>query len=285
MPVGGLGALNGETFVDSRAPVSSLMERLVFPAWLRSALRYFALPVLIVLLWQLLSNLKLIQPLLLPPPSQVAASGWELLKDGTLPRHIGYSLLRVLEGFGAASLIAVPFGIAVGLSRSFEHMTDFMVQVTKPIPPIAWIPLAILWFGIGEVSKVYIIMLGAFFPVLVNTVDGIRQTEGRFVEVAKVLEVSRWRFICQVVIPGALPSIMTGLRLGLGMAWVCVVAAELIAAEKGVGYMIMDARQLSQSDVVILGMIAIGLIGKVMDSILRVLEKCLITWRENFSGT
>ena len=163
-------------------------------------------------------------------------------------------------------------------------MTDLIIQVIKPIPPIAWIPLAILWFGIGEQSKVFIIFLGAFFPVIVNTIDGIRQTDQKLVEVARILEVSKGRFILQVVIPGAFPAIMTGLRVGLMVAWMCVVAAELIAASSGVGYLIMDARQLSQSDVVLVGMITIGIIGKLMDSLISQIEKRVITWKTAFVG-
>jgi sulfonate transport system permease protein len=129
-----------------------------------------------------------------------------------------------------------------------------VIQVLRPIPPIAWIPLAILWFGIGESSKVFIIFLGAVFPIVINTLEGIRATDRRFVELARVLEVPRGRFVRQVILPGALPAIITGLRVGLGNAWVCVVAAELIAADKGVGFIIVDGRELSRTDVVIAGM-------------------------------
>ena len=129
-----------------------------------------------------------------------------------------------------------------------------MIQVLRPIPPIAWIPLAILWFGIRESSKVFIIFLGAVFPIVINTLEGIRATDRRFVELARVLEVPRGRFVRQVILPGALPAIITGLRVGLGNAWVCVVAAELIAADKGVGFIIVDGRELSRTDVVIAGM-------------------------------
>ena len=254
-----------------------------YPAILKG-IQYLALPIGILALWQGLLSAGLVKPLLLPPPAAVAEAAWDMLRDGTLIRHLLTSIARVLEGFAIAALIGVPLGISIGLSRTIWRVTDLTVQILKPIPPIAWIPLAILWFGIGEASKVYIIALGAIFPILVNTVDGIRQTEGRFVEVAKVLEVSQSRFITQVVIPGALPSIMTGLRLGLGLAWVCVVAAELIAAEKGVGYMIMDARQLSQPDVVIMGMLVIGVVGKLMDSALHSVEGLFIRWKNDFRG-
>jgi len=243
-----------------------------------------ALPLVLVSLWQALFSLGMIKPILLPSPLQVAASFWSLTVSGELLGNLGISLLRVLEGFGIAAFAGLVLGLAIGLWREIDHATDLLIQLLKPIPPIAWIPLAILWFGIGETGKVYIIFLGAFFPILVNTVDGIRQTDHRYVELARVLEVTRRRFITQVVLPGALPSIMTGLRVGLMVAWMCVVSAEMIAASSGVGYMIMDARQMSQTDEVLVGMITIGIMGKLLDVSLRWAERRLITWKTSFSG-
>lgn len=246
--------------------------------------QYTGLAVIILAAWQTLFHLGYIKPIILPPPSRVVLTFWELLRSGAMLRHVGISVLRVLEGFGIAAVLGLGLGIAIGLSRTLDRMTDLIIQVTKPIPPLAWIPLAILWFGIGEESKVYIIFLGAFFPIVINTTAGIRQTDHKFIELARILEVPRGRFVRQVVIPGALPAIMTGLRVGLMVAWICVVAAELIAASSGIGYLIMDARQLSQSDVVLVGMITIGIIGKLMDSMIRRLEKRLISWRVSFEG-
>ncbi|MGD0844659.1 MAG: ABC transporter permease [Geobacteraceae bacterium] len=247
-------------------------------------LQYVSLSAAILVVWQMASNLGYIKPLILPPPSQVAMTFWYLLKSGAMARNVGISVLRVLEGFGIAAVLGLGLGIAIGLSRTLDRLTDLIIQVVKPIPPIAWIPLAILWFGIGEESKVYIIFLGAFFPIIINTIDGIRQTDHKLVEVARILEVPRCRFVRQVVIPGAFPAIMTGLRVGLMVAWMCVVAAELIAASSGIGYLIMDARQLSQSDVVLVGMITIGVIGKVMDSLIKRLERRLIGWKVSYAG-
>ena len=251
---------------------------------LKHLAQYVGLSLVIVVVWQGLFYLGLLNPILLPAPSQIAVTFWDLLKTGALPRHIGISILRVLEGFGIAALLGLGLGTAIGLSRTLDRWTDLIIQVVKPIPPIAWIPLAILWFGIGEQSKVYIIFLGAFFPIIINTIDGIRQTDHKFVEVARILAVPRFKFVRQVVLPGALPAIMTGLRVGLMVAWMCVVAAELIAASSGIGYLIMDARQLSQSDVVLVGMITIGVIGKLMDSLIKRVESRLIRWKVAFAG-
>jgi len=247
-------------------------------------IQYLSLSIALVVVWQALSQSGFINQLLLPSPSRIALTFRDLLISGELTRHIGVSIFRVLTGFSIAAVLGLGLGIAIGLSRSLDRMTDLLIQLVKPIPPIAWIPLAILWFGIGEESKIYIIFLGAFFPVIINTIDGIRQTDHKFVEVARILAVPRLKFVRQVVLPGALPSIMTGLRVGLMVAWMCVVAAELIAASSGIGYLIMDARQLSQSDVVLVGMITIGVIGKVMDSLIKRLELRLVGWKVAFNG-
>jgi sulfonate transport system permease protein len=242
--------------------------------------QYFLLPAATVVLWEALCRANLIRVIALPAPSTVAATLWSLCASGQMFLHIGVSLLRVLEGFACATALGLVLGVGVGVSTTFARMTDLMIQIMRPIPPIAWIPLAILWFGIGEASKVYIIFLGALFPIIVGAVDGIRHTDRRYLEVARVLAASRPKLIRKVILPGAMPTILTGVRIGLANAWVCVVAAELIAAERGVGYIIVDGREMSRPDLVIAGMISIGLIGKLMDVLLRRLERRLLPWRE-----
>lgn len=255
-----------------------------FAARLKAAMLYLSLPAALLVVWQGLAVFGFIRPTLLPSPTKVAEITWQLLASGELLQHVASSGLRVVEGFALAAALGLGLGIAMGLSRTAGRLAELPLQLTKPIPPIAWIPLAILWFGIGEGAKIYIIFIGAFFPILINTLDGIRQTDGRFVELAQILEVPRGRFVRQVILPGALPQIMTGLRLGLNIAWMCVVAAELIAASSGVGFLIMDARQLSQTDVVLAGMVTMGVLGKLTDDLLRLLEKRLIRWRSAFAG-
>jgi sulfonate transport system permease protein len=249
-----------------------------------SLFQYVMLPVAIVALWEALCRANLIRVIALPAPSTVAVTLWGLCASGQLFVHIGASLLRVLEGFAGAAVLGLVLGVAVGISATFARITDLIIQILRPIPPIAWIPLAILWFGIGEMSKVYIIFLGAFFPIIIGVIEGIRQTDNRYVEVAAVLEASRWKLVRKVVLPGSLPTIITGLRIGLGNAWVCLVAAELIAAERGVGYIIVDGREMSRPDLVIAGMISIGIVGKLMDVALKRLERTLVPWRTQYGG-
>ena len=245
---------------------------------------YLAFPVTVLAIWQLLSATGYISPVILPSPVQVFDAGWQLIRSGELANHVLSSAVRVLEGFALAAAAGLLLGVSIGLSRTTGQLIQLPIQLIKPIPPIAWIPLAILWFGIGEWAKIYFIFIGAFFPVLINTIDGIRQTDGRYIELARILEVPRMKFIRQVILPGALPQIMTGLRIGLNIAWMCVVAAELVAASSGIGFLIMDARQLSQTDVVLVGMATMAVLGKLTDDALRHLESRLIKWRTAFSG-
>jgi sulfonate transport system permease protein len=243
-----------------------------------------SLPLGILVVWQLASMAGLVSPTLLPSPLYVADTVWYLIGSGELWRHVSASGIRVIQGFAVAAALALALGIAMGIFNRLDRFVDLLIQVLKPVPPIAWIPLSILWFGIDEGAKVFIIVLGAFFPILTSTVDAIRQTDRRYVELARALELPRSLFIRKIMLPGALPQIMSGLRLGLSMAWMCVVAAELIAASSGVGFLIMDGRAMSQADLVLAGMLTMGVLGKFTDDALRALEQKLIRWRPQFKG-
>lgn len=245
---------------------------------LNQVLKYLSLPVFIIIFWQFAALEGWITPYTLPAPDKIISTLVESIKDFSLFKNIGASFVRVFGGFIIASFAAIIIGIFTALSKNFEIFTKLVLQVLKPIPPIAWIPIAILWFGIDETSKIFIIFVGAFFPVFINSVDGIKQIDKRYVEVSKVFEVPNLKFTKKVVIPGALPSIMSGLRIGLGNAWICVVASEMIAATKGIGYMLMDGRQLSQPDKVILAMLLVGIIGKLMDDVLEIIERKIVYW-------
>lgn len=241
-------------------------HRIVELAW------YLFLPAIILLIWEIVCVTGIVPAYSMPSPQKVVTAAIGHIQDGTLIQNIGASFLRVLEGFLIACILGLGLGIVTGLSRRAERFTELTFQILKPIPPIAWIPLAILWFGIGEASKLFIIFLGAFFPILLNTVSGIHGIDGRYLELARVYEIDRRQLILKIILPGAMPSILTGIRVGLGNAWVCVVAAEMIAATKGIGFMLSNGRSLSRPDDVILGMLLIGVVGKLLDDILKALS-------------
>lgn len=249
-----------------------------------NVIEYFSITIVVIALWQILEVVEVIDPVTLPSPLQILESFWLMIGSGELLKHISISIVRVFQGYILAVIFGILFGITIGLSKRLNRVTDLLIQILKPIPPIAWIPLAILWFGIGETSKIFLIFLGGFFPILINVTDGIQQTDKKLIEVAKVLGMSKINFITKVFIPSALPSIFTGLRVGIGSAWMCVVGAELIASDQGVGYMIMNARQFSQPDVVVIGMLTIGFIGKIIDVILKTLERKIIRWNTKYQG-
>ena len=240
---------------------------------------YIILPVVLIIVWQAASSLGYLNPLTLPSPVNIVKRFISLIQNGQLQQNLLISTKRVLTGYAVSAVSAVVLGIFIGLSTHFKRMTDLLVQILKPIPPISWIPLVILWFGIGEESKVFLIFIGGFFTILVNVVDGIRRIDVKLIELADAMVIPRMKYVFQVVIPYAAPNIFTGLRVGLGQSWMCVVAAELVASSTGLGYMIMYARQFGQTDVVIVGMLMIGIIGKVMDSILMAIEKRGIRWK------
>lgn len=243
------------------------------------SIEYVGLVIILIAVWQIASLLGWLNPLTLPSPARIVETFIGLIRKGTLLNNLWISSRRVLTGYAISAVSAVVLGIIMGLSSHFKRMTDLIVQVMKPIPPISWIPLVILWFGIGESGKVFLIFIGGFFTILVNVVDGIRRIDVKLTELSNAMVIPRMKYVFQVVIPYAAPNIFTGLRVGLGQSWMCVVAAELVASSTGLGYMIMYARQFGQTDVVIVGMLTIGIIGKVMDSILMMIEKRVIRWK------
>ncbi len=239
---------------------------------------YVALVIMILAVWMMLEKQGTLNPVILPAPDKVFETFVSLLAKQTLIQHMSVSLARVLKGYILASVAGIILGIVIGLFEHARRFTDLLIQIIKPIPPIAWIPLVILWFGIGETGKVFLIFLGGFFTILINVYDGIRQADVKLLEVSKVAETPFFTHVFKVIIPGAAPNIFTGLRVGLSSCWMCVVAAELVSSNTGLGFMIMNARQFGQTDTVIVGMITIGVIGKVMDSIIRAVEKKVIYW-------
>ena len=230
-------------------------------------------------LWQLLASRAAANPVLLPPPGEVGRAALELARGGFLWGDVLASLRRVGVGFLLAATAGVGLGAALGVGRRLAALFHPLLEALRPIPPIAWIPLAILWFGIGDAPSYFIVAIGAFFPVFVSTYDGIRQVDPRFVQVARCLGASGRRVTLEVVLPAALPSILTGLRVGLGFGWMAVVAAELVAARSGLGYMIQVNRSLLETARVLVGMGLIGLLGYLMSAALGWLAAVLFPWQ------
>ncbi|MGZ5237358.1 MAG: ABC transporter permease [Caldimonas sp.] len=216
-----------------------------------------------------------------PTPAQVLAGAWELAKDGTLWEHIGASLFRVGVGFGLALVVAIPLGLWMGWVGGAFRTLNPIFQMLRPISPIAWIPLAILWFGVGDVSPIFLIFISSVFPMIVQTTSGVHTIERRYLRAAANFGVSRVVLFRRVVIPAVLPEIIVGMRIGVGVAWLVVVAAEMIALRSGLGYLIMDSRNAgNRYDLVIASMIIIGIIGLLLDGITRLLERLkTVRWR------
>ena len=216
-----------------------------------------------------------------PTPLQVLTGARELAEDGTLWDHIGASLMRVGIGFAFAVGFAVPLGLWMGWVRGAYVTLNPLFQMLRPISPIAWIPLAILWFGVGDVSPIFLIFLSSVFPMIVQTVSGVHTIERRYLWAAANFGVSRYTLFRQVVIPAVFPQVIVGMRIGLGVAWLVVVAAEMIALRSGLGYLIMDSRNAgNRYDLVIAGMIIIGVIGLLLDLAMRLLERLpFVRWR------
>lgn len=236
-------------------------------------------PLVILGFWWIGSALELWNVFLLPSPASVGRTAVTLIRNGDLPRHIGASSLRVFWGFALSCLTALPLGVLLGLRPRLGRFVNGTLEFLRHIPPLALLPLLLLWFGIGEASKTAIIVLAAFFPVLLNTVDGIRRCDENLIEVGISLGLSEGERLRRIRLPWALPSILTGLRLGLGYSWRALIGAELIAASSGLGYLIHDAQGLSRSDIIVVAIVTMGFLGALVDDLFFRLAKHLVPWK------
>ncbi|MEH7307835.1 ABC transporter permease [Neobacillus drentensis] len=246
--------------------------------------RGLVLPILILVVWQLLGSLLQVSNTILPTPLDIFQSFRVLIQSGELFGHLKISVTRALIGFILGASLGLLFGTITGLSKKTEQFIDPSLQMLRTVPHLALAPLFILWFGLGELSKDLLIALGAFFPLYVNTLLGIRGVDKKLFDVARILEFSRGKQVTLLIFPAALPNILLGVRLSLGAAWLGLVVSELMGASEGIGYLIMDARQFTRTDVVFVGIIIFALGGKLADSIVRVLESRLLKWRDSYQG-
>lgn len=249
----------------------------------RTRLKGLAVPVAIIVLLEIVVRIGWIPSYQMPAPSEIAVTLTDLA-NGALWKHIGASLVRVLSGFAIGASLALFFAAWVGLSREAEAYLEPTFAGLRSIPSLAWVPLLLLWLGIGETSKVVLIAIGAFFPVYLNGVAAIRGIDRKLVEVGQVFGFSQWQMTLHVFLPAAMPGLFTGLRSGLSLSWMFLVAAELIAATKGLGYLLSDGRETSRPDIVLAAIIVLAVLGKLSDGVLAALEKRFLAWRDSYSG-
>ncbi|MFT3671182.1 aliphatic sulfonate ABC transporter permease SsuC [Aestuariivirga sp.] len=236
------------------------------------------LPLVTLLVWEIAARQGIIAARLLPSPSSVARAFWATLLDGTLLHHTFVSTVRALKGLVIGGVIGFAFGIFNGIWRPAEVTFDTTLQMLRNIPHLAIIPLVILWFGIDEEAKTFLVALGVLFPIYLNTYHGVRSIDPALLEMARSYGLSQTALFWRVILPGALPSILVGLRYALGIMWLTLIVAETISASAGIGYMTMNAREFLQTDIVLLGILIYALLGKLADWLTRLLETSLLSW-------
>lgn len=239
---------------------------------------FFGVPIALLVIWQILGDMGVINGIIMPTPSRIFHTFVELIENGELGENLVASIIRVLSGFVFGTLAGLILGILTGLYPKLNQAVAAIFGILRPIPMIGLVPLMILWFGIGEKSKIIVIAVGTFWSVLINTQEGISNTSSKLLEVAQLLEKDKLTVLTKIIFPAATPSVFTGVRLGVGNAWKSVVAAEMLAAAKGVGHMIEYARELAQPEKMFVGLLSIGLIGLVIDAVIMKLQKKLIIW-------
>lgn len=242
------------------------------------------LPLVLLLGWQAASSFGLLSTRILPAPWAVLQAFISLSASGELWRHIEVSTLRALSGFAIGGGLGLFFGLMTGSFRSAETLLDSTLQMVRNIPPLALIPLVILWFGIDESAKLFLVSLGVFFPIYINTFHGIRSVDAGLIEMGRSYGLSRWGLYREVVLPGALPSILVGVRFSLGFMWVILIVAETISAQSGIGYMTMNAREFLQTDVVLVGILLYALLGKLADLLAKGLEQISLSWHPSYQA-
>jgi sulfonate transport system permease protein len=247
--------------------------------------RALIVPLLILVLWQLAVNQGVYSRSQLPPPLDVIAAGRELQDIGLLVPNVRASVERVGIGWGVGSVVAIILGLAVGFSRPIEGLLGPTLNALRAVPSLAWVPLFVLWMGIGEAPKLTLIALGAFFPVYTNLVSGVRQIDRKLIEVGRAYGLRGWDLTREILLPAAFPSLATGLRMGLAQAWLFLVAAELIAASRGLGFLLIDGQNNGRADIILLSITLLAVIGQGTDWLLARGERRLLRWSDTFRGT
>lgn len=252
-------------------------------ARLAHALLPWLLPLLLLLAWQGAASLGWLPTRILPSPIEVLRAAWALSASGELWSHVKVSTGRALAGLALGGGLGLALGLLTGSVRFFETLLDSTIQMVRNVPALALIPLVILWFGIDESAKLFLIAVSVFFPIYLNTFHGIRNVDPQLIEMGRTYGLSRWGLYRDVILPGAVSSILVGLRFALGLMWVILIVAETISAQAGIGYMTMNAREFLQTDVVLVGVLLYALLGKLADVLARNLERWWLRWHPGYA--
>ncbi|MEK3901504.1 MULTISPECIES: ABC transporter permease subunit [unclassified Paenibacillus] len=244
----------------------------------------WALPILVLILWQIFTTTGFLAGNILPKPVEVGRAAVELLKNGQLLDNVAISTRRAVLGFLAGGAIGFLLGLFNGVWARAELLLDTTIQMIRNVPHLALIPIAILWFGIGEETKLVLVSLGVFFPIYLNTFHGIRSVDPKLVEMGKVYGYRGASLYGHVILPGALPAILVGVRQSLGIMWLTLIVAETVAADSGIGYMAMNAREYMRMDIIVLSILLYALLGKLSDSLAKLLEASWLRWHSNYAA-
>ena len=238
-------------------------------------------PLLLVIAWLFATSITgRFLPHQLPSPGQVWATAWQLGGDGELARHVLASVGRVLAGFALGASLAIALGTLVGLSRTAEALVDPTLQIARNVPSLAWVPFLLLWMGIDEAPKITLIAIGAAFPVYLNLVAGIRQTDPALIEVGRIFGLGRVGLVCRIFLPSAFPYLLAGLRIAIGQSWLFLVAAELIASTRGLGFLLIDGENTARPNIMVVGIVMLALLGKLSDTALRIAARRIVRWSD-----
>ncbi|RCW65249.1 aliphatic sulfonate ABC transporter permease SsuC [Pseudorhodoferax soli] len=267
--------------------VADAPDRTEAPAWLAVFARQllpWLVPVALVVAWQAASSLGWLSTRVLPAPIDVVTAAWTLTASGELWTHVKVSAGRALAGLAIGGGLGLLLGLLTGSVKFFETLLDSTIQMVRNIPALALIPLVILWFGIDETAKLFLIAVSVFFPIYLNTFHGIRNVDPQLIEMGRTYGLSRWQLYREVILPGAVSSILVGLRFSLGLMWVILIVAETISAQAGIGYLTMNAREFLQTDVVLVGILLYALLGKLADLLARALEHWWLRWHPGYGS-
>lgn len=265
-------------------PSTSAGSKGAAPRTAAGALRPWLLPLGLLVLWQVTTAAGFVPGNLVPSPGAVLAELWDLARDGDLTEHLAVTAWRVAAGFLAGTLAATALGAICGYWRPVRSVLDPTLQALKAVPSLAWVPLFILWFGIFEASKVTLIAVGVFFPVYLNLISGIRSVDRKLIEVGRVYGLGRFQLITRILLPATLPSYIAGLRGGLALGWMFVIAAELMGASSGLGYLMIDGQMTGNPAIIVGSLILFAIVGKLSDALLAGLGNRLLAWQDTIDG-